>query len=81
MKPKLISLSAITAVAIAASSICVIGTVRAQIESGIGSNPHLRAQSAGQTGSPGTTVSNAGIAPGGRSRMAGCSAQDTTVSR
>src|SRR6266481_1918976 len=57
MKPKLISLSAITALAIAASSICVIGTVRAQIESGIGSNPHLRSQSAGQAASsPGTTV-------------------------
>ena len=56
MKPKLISLSAIAAVAIAATSVCVIGTVRAQ-ETGIGSNPHLRSQSAGQAaGSPGTTV-------------------------
>jgi len=56
MKPKLISLSAIAAVAIAVSSVCVIGTVRAQ-ETGIGSNPHLRSQSAGQAaGSPGTTV-------------------------
>ncbi len=56
MKPKLISLSVIAAVAIAVSSVCVIGTVRAQ-ETGIGSNPHLRSQSAGQTaGSPGTTV-------------------------
>ena len=57
MKPKLISLSAITAVAIAASSICVIGTVRAQIESGIGSNPHLRSKSEGAAASsPGTTT-------------------------
>jgi len=56
MKPKLISLSAITALAIAASSICVIGTVRAQIESGIGSNPHLRSKSEGQAASsPGAT--------------------------
>ena len=55
MKPKLISLSAIAAAAISVSSICVIETARAQIDTGIGSNPHLRAQSAGQTGSPGTT--------------------------
>ena len=56
MKPKLISLSAITALAIAASSVCVIGTVRAQIESGIGSNPHLRSKSTGAEAAPGTTV-------------------------
>jgi putative membrane protein len=56
MKPKLISLLTIAAAVIAASSVCVIGTVRAQIESGIASNPHLRSQSQGQTGSPGTTV-------------------------
>jgi putative membrane protein len=56
MKPKLISLSTIAAAVIATSSICVIGTVRAQIDSGIGSNPHLHAQSAGAAGSPGTTV-------------------------
>jgi putative membrane protein len=57
MKPKLISLSAIAAAAISVSSICVIGTARAQIDSGIGSNPHLRSQSAGQAASsPGTTV-------------------------
>jgi len=60
MKPKLISLSAIAAVAIAASNICVIGTVRAQgrdSDAGIGSNPHLRAQSMGQAASsPGTKV-------------------------
>ena len=56
MKSKLISLSTITAISVA-TSVCVIGTVRAQIESGIGSNPHLRSQSQGQTGSsPGTTV-------------------------
>jgi putative membrane protein len=56
MKPKLISLSAIAAVAIAASSFCVIGTVHAQIDSGIGSNPHIRSQSAGAAASPGTTM-------------------------
>ena len=60
MKPKLISLSAIAALAIASSSICVTETVRAQgrdSDAGIGSNPHLRAQSVGQAASsPGTTV-------------------------
>src|SRR5438552_2595280 len=59
MKPKLISLSAIAAFAIAASSICVIETVRAQQEPGmpLGSNPHLRSQSTGQAASsPGTTT-------------------------
>jgi putative membrane protein len=56
MKPKLISLSAIAAAAISVSSICVIGTARAQQESGIGSNPHLRSQSQGETASsPGAT--------------------------
>ena len=58
MKPKLISLSGIAAAAIAASSICVIGTIRAQTEPGmpLGSNPHLRSQSAGAAASPGTTT-------------------------
>jgi putative membrane protein len=75
MKPKRISLSAITAVAIAVSSVCVIGTVHAftnatqpkawdlktwglfaQIDTGIGSNPHIRSKSAGVEASPGTTV-------------------------
>ena len=58
MKPKLISLSGIAAAAIAASSICVIGTVHAQTEPGapIGSNPRLRSQSAGQAASPGAVV-------------------------
>jgi putative membrane protein len=56
MKPKLISLSAIATAAIAVSSFCVIGTVRAQIDSGIGSNPHIRSQSTGAAASPGTTV-------------------------
>ena len=60
MKPKLISLSVIAALAIAASSICVTETVRAQgrdSDAEIGSNPHLRAQSIRQTASsPGTTV-------------------------
>jgi len=80
MKPKVISLSAIAAAAIAASSICMIGTVRAytnagqpytlpaenyaqardiilaQIDTGIGTNPHLRSQSAGAAASPGAVV-------------------------
>ena len=60
MKPKRISLSVIAALAIAASSICVTETVRAQgrdSDAGIGSNPHLRAQSMGQAASsPGTTL-------------------------
>jgi putative membrane protein len=56
MKPKLISLSTIAVAVIAACSICVIGTVRAQIDTGIGDNPHLRSRSAGAAGSPGTTV-------------------------
>ena len=60
MKPKLISLSGIAAAAIAASSICVIGTIRAQTgaEPGmpLGSNPHLRSQSAGAAASPGAKV-------------------------
>lgn len=56
MKPKLISLSAIAAVAIAVSSVCVTGIARAQIDTGIGSNPHLRSQSSGAAASPGTTM-------------------------
>ncbi len=58
MKPKLISVLTIAAAVIAASSVCVIGTARAQTEPGapIGSNPHLRSQSAGQAGSPGATT-------------------------
>jgi putative membrane protein len=56
MKRKLTSVSTIAAVSLA-TSVCVIGTVRAQIDSGIGSNPHLHSQSQGQTASsPGTTV-------------------------
>ncbi len=58
MKPKRISLSAIAALAIAASSLCVTGTVRAQgQDTGIGTNPHLRSQSVGQAASsPGATT-------------------------
>src|SRR5437016_2062155 len=56
MKRKLRSASGIAAAAIAASSICVIGTVRAQVDTGIGSSHYLRSQSAGQTASPGTTT-------------------------
>jgi putative membrane protein len=58
MKPKLISLSTIAAAVIAASSVCVIETARAQNEPGapIGSNPHLRSQSSGEAASsPGAT--------------------------
>jgi putative membrane protein len=58
MKRKLTSVSLTVAAVIAASSICVTETVRAQTEPGapIATNPHLRSQSAGQTGSPGTTT-------------------------
>jgi putative membrane protein len=58
MKPKLISVSTIAAAVIAASSICVIEPVRAQTEPGmpLGSNPHLRSQSAGPAASPGAVV-------------------------
>jgi putative membrane protein len=55
MKSKLISISAIAAVATAVSNIWFIGTVHAQTDTGIGSNPHLRSQSA-PTASPGATV-------------------------
>ena len=58
MKPKLISVSTIAAAVIAASSSCLIETVRAQTEPGmpLGSNPHLRSQSAGPAASPGAVV-------------------------
>src|SRR5213079_1172821 len=53
MKPTSITIPAIAIVA--AGSLCTIGTVRAQTDTAIGSNPHLRSQSApGQ--SPGTEV-------------------------
>jgi putative membrane protein len=55
MKRKLISVSVITAVATAASSFGIIGTARAQTDTGIGTNPHLRAKSA-PSASPGATV-------------------------
>ena len=55
MKPKLISFSSVAAVAVA-TTVCVIGTVRGQIDSGIGTNPHLRRESQGQAGQPGTTT-------------------------
>lgn len=54
MKPKFILSPAI--VAIAAGSLCIVGTVLAQVDSGIGTNPHLRSKSMGQTESPGTTT-------------------------
>ena len=53
MKPTSISIPAIAIVA--AGSLCTIGTVRAQTDTSIGSNPHLRSQSAGGQ-SPGTAV-------------------------
>ena len=57
MKPKLTSVSLTAAAAIAATSICAIGTASAQIDTGIGSNPHLRSEAQGKTGSsPGTTT-------------------------
>ena len=57
MKRKLTSFSLIAAAVIAVTSICAIGTVSAQIDTGIGSNPHLRSEAQGKTGtSPGTTT-------------------------
>jgi putative membrane protein len=53
MKRQFISVAII---AIAASSISIIGTIRAQEDTGIGSNPHLRAQSAPTTSTGTTTV-------------------------
>src|SRR5436309_8972236 len=55
MKRKLISVSAIAAVAMTVITICVIGSVHAQTDTGIGTNPHIRSQSAPTT-SPGTTT-------------------------
>jgi putative membrane protein len=54
MKRKLIPLSTIIAVS-AATSVCVVGTARAQLDTGIGSNPHLRSAAQGQKGPPGTS--------------------------
>jgi len=54
MKPTSISIPAIAIVA--AGSLCTIGTVRAQTDTSIGSNPHLRSQSAGATASPGAVT-------------------------
>src|SRR5947199_4681640 len=52
MKPTSITIPAIAIVA--AGSLCTIGTVRAQTDTSIGSNPHLRSQSA-----PGQSPGNA----------------------
>src|SRR6266700_7476727 len=46
MKPKSISTPVIAIVAVAAGSLCIIGTVRAQQDTAIGSNPHMRSKSA-----------------------------------
>jgi putative membrane protein len=48
MKPEFISISRFAIIATMAGSLSVIGTVRAQEDTGIGTNPHLRAQSAPQ---------------------------------
>ena len=55
MKPEFISISQFAIIATIAGSLSVIGTVRAQEDTSIGTNPHLRAQSAPTT-SPGTTT-------------------------
>jgi len=55
MKPEFISISRFAIIATMAGSLSVIGTVRAQEDTSIGTNPHLRAQSAPTT-SPGTTT-------------------------
>src|SRR5205814_10547619 len=46
MKPEFISISRFAIIATMAGSLLVIGTVCAQQDTGIGSNPHLRSQSA-----------------------------------
>jgi putative membrane protein len=46
MKPEFISISQFAIIATMAGSLSVIGTVRAQEDTSIGSNPHLRSQSA-----------------------------------
>ena len=48
MKPEFISILRFAIIATIAGSLSVIGTVRAQEDTGIGTNPHLRAQSAPQ---------------------------------
>ena len=55
MKPEFISISRFAIIATMAGSLSVIGTVRAQEDTSIGTNPHLRAQSAPTT-SPGTAT-------------------------
>src|SRR6266446_905176 len=55
MKLELISISRFAIIATMAGSLSVIGNVRAQEDTSIGTNPHLRAQSAPTT-SPGTTT-------------------------
>ena len=59
MKPKFISISRFAIIATMAGSLSVIGTIRAQEgkeDTGIGSNPHLRAKSAGTSPSSAVTV-------------------------
>ena len=57
MKRKPTSVSLTAATVVAASSLCFVGIARAQIDTGIGSNPHLRSEAQGKTGSsPGTTT-------------------------
>lgn len=56
MKRKFISISVTAAAAILASGLGFIGTVCAQVDTGIGTNPHMRAKSAGETAAPGTVV-------------------------
>jgi len=56
MKTKSFSTSAVTIILVATSSIALVGAVWAQVDSGIGSNPHLRSKSQGVAGSPGTTI-------------------------
>jgi putative membrane protein len=55
MKLESIAISRLAIITTMAGSLSVIGTVRAQEDTSIGTNPHLRAQSAPTT-SPGTTT-------------------------
>ena len=56
MKRQFISVSTVAIIAIAFTSISVIEAVHAQTDTGIGDNPHLRAQTSGKTSAATTAV-------------------------
>ena len=65
MKPEFISISQFAIVATMAASLLVIGTVCAQQDTGIGSNPHIRAKSAPTPPSGTVTVKLSHYRPSG----------------